>query len=575
MATRFKLHGEPSAEAQDALRTYDPLTQRLLAARGIVDEATASKFFARDYESGRHDPFLMSDMDRAVERVLRAIAENERITIYSDYDCDGIPGGALMHDFFRVLGYANFTNYIPHRHDEGYGLNLEAVERIREEGTKLLITVDCGITDNREVARAMELGMDVIVTDHHEPGLELPPAYAVLNPKRKDNIYPFSGLCGTGVAFKLIEAILARGDFRIAPGQEKWFLDVVGLATIADMVPLVDENRLFAHYGLLVMRKGRRLGLRHLMRTMRMDPKSLVEDDIGFMIGPRINAASRMDSPEDAFKLLVADNDGDAGAYARHLDRINNERKGVVGAMVKDIKARLAKRSVETPVIVAGDPSWRPALVGLAANTLAEEHARPVFIWGRDGRGLIKGSCRSGGDVSVVELMRAAHDVFHEYGGHHASGGFSVKDEHVHAFPQALCDAYGKLDVGARRDDAVMVDASLALEDVTPALVRTLSALAPFGEGNRKPLFLFHGVAPERVETFGKTGDHTKLRFKTPKNSLNAIAFFKRTEDFQVPITGGTPVDLIAHVEESTFGGRREIRLRVVEVLPSGGCETF
>jgi len=572
MVDCFMLGDEPPASVADALGAYDPLSQRLLFLRDITTADDAARFFARDYEQGRHDPFLMCDMERAVLRVLRAIKEGEKITIYSDYDCDGIPGGALMHDFLRAIGCTNFTNYIPHRHDEGYGLNLEAVEKIAAEGTKLLITVDCGITDNREVARAMELGMDTIVTDHHEPSLELPPAYAVLNPKRADNTYPFRGLCGTGVAFKLIEALLARGDFTLAPGQEKWFLDVVGLATIADMVPLQDENRLFAHYGLQVMRKGRRLGLRHLFRIMRMDPKSIVEDDIGFMIGPRINAASRMDSPEDAFKLLTADNDEDAGAYARHLDHINNERKGVVGAMVKDIRSRLAKREDMTSVIVAGDPAWRPALVGLAANTLAEEYGRPVFVWGRDGKGRIKGSCRSGGDLSVVELMREVSSHFEEYGGHHASGGFSVKDEHIHTFPNALNDAYGRLQTSVREEATTFVDAELRLEDVTTALVRTLATFAPFGMGNHKPLFLFRNVSPERAELFGKTKEHSKLIFKTAAGTLSAIAFFRRPEEFKVALEAGKSCDLLAHVEESTFGGRRERRLRIVEALPPGSC---
>lgn len=572
MADRFILSSEPPADIAQELGDFDAQTRRLLFLRGITKASDAEHFFARDYERGRHDPFLMRDMESAVTRILQALKDREHITIYSDYDCDGIPGGALMHDFLKAIGCTHFTNYIPHRHDEGYGLNLEAVERLAGEGTKLLITVDCGITDNKEVARAGELGMDVIVTDHHEPGPELPPCIAVLNPKRADNTYPFQGLCGTGVAFKLIEAILARGDFKLAPGHEKWFLDVVGLATIADMVPLVDENRLFAHYGLFVMRKGRRLGLRHLFRTMRMDPRGIGEDDIGFMIGPRINAASRMDSPEDAFRLLTADNDADAGAYARHLDHINNERKGVVGAMVKDIRSRLAKREEMTSVIVAGDPSWRPALVGLAANTLAEEYGRPVFIWGRDGEGRIKGSCRSGGDVSVVELMREVHGHFDEYGGHHASGGFSVKDEQIHTFPDALNEAHGRLQTSVREEAVTLVDAELSLEEVNGALLRTLATFAPFGEGNHKPLFLFRNVSPERVLLFGKTKEHSKLIFKTSAGTLNAIAFFRRPEEFAVALEAGKPCNLIAHVEESTFGGRRERRLRIVEALPLGSC---
>jgi single-stranded-DNA-specific exonuclease len=267
------------------------------------------------------------------------------------------------------------------------------------------------------------------------------------------------------------------------------------------MVPLVGENRALAHYGLLVMKKGRRLGLRHLFRGMRTEAHAITEDDVGFMIAPRINAASRMDSPEDAFKLLSATTDADAGTYARHLEGINNERKGVVGAMVKEVKRKLAKRNLSDNVIVVGDPTWRPALVGLAANTLAEEYGRPVFIWGRDGRNILKGSCRAGGGVSVVDLMREAGDSFLEYGGHHMSGGFAVHEDRIHSLADALNGAYETVGKRASLEKSATseIDAVLELHDVTPTLLAALSSLSPFGIGNPKPLFLFRNIAPGRL----------------------------------------------------------------------------
>ncbi len=573
----FTFREEPDADTRHELRSYDPLAQKLLFTRGIVTEKDAGHFLARAYDGGLHDPFLLNDMEKAVERILSAVGKNEHIVIYSDYDCDGIPGGVLLHDFFTAIKYLNFRNYIPHRHDEGYGLNRGAIDTLADSGATLMITVDCGITDVAEVAHARERGIDVILTDHHEPGLALPPAYAVLNPKRKDTTYPFPGLCGSGVAFKLISAIIARGNFDLPPGHEKWFLDVVGLATIADMVPLIDENRLLAHYGLLVMRKGRRLGLQHLFRTMRMQAATVTEDDIGFMIAPRINAASRMDTPEDAFRLLSATTDADAGMYARHLEGINNERKGVVGAMVKEIKRKLAKRSAMDDVLVIGDPTWRPALVGLAANTLAEEYNRPVFVWGRDGRSILKGSCRSSG-VSVVHLMQRASDVFIDFGGHHASGGFSVQEEHIHTFGGALNDAYKELMEGVDASlpsSAYEVDAELELSEVTPALLGTLASLAPFGMGNPKPLFLFRAVAPVRVELFGKQKEHTKATFAEGSRTIQAIGFFNTPDTYTAPLAAGVPVDMLAHVEESFFMGRRETRLRLVEAFhPFGVTDT-
>lgn len=357
--------------ARAALEAYAPIVQKLLAHRGITDAEAAERFLAPSYDDHLHDPFLLTDMERASERVLRAVRENEHVVIYTDYDCDGIPGGVLLHDFFTAIGFSNFENYIPHRHDEGYGFNAESVPKFGERGATLIITVDCGITDHEAVERANELGIDVIVTDHHEPGETLPPAYAVVNPKR-DDAYPFTGICGTAVAYKLVQAVLAKGratgEITLKDGMEKWWLDLVGLATIADMVPLVDENRVFARYGLQVLRKSQRPGLQHLLRKAGGSQRHLAEDDIGFTIAPRINAASRMDDPEDAFHMLRTKDEGEAGAYVMRLEKLNNERKGVVGSMVKEVKHRIESLAELPTVIVMGNPEWRPSLVGLVAN---------------------------------------------------------------------------------------------------------------------------------------------------------------------------------------------------------------
>ncbi len=549
------------------LSRYDALTQQLLFSRGIETEEKAEHFFAREYESGLHDPFLLPDMEKAVVRILEALGRNEKIGIYSDYDCDGIPGAALWHDFFTAIGYTNFVISIPHRHEEGYGLNNEALDRLAHGGVTLLITVDCGSADVSQVQHANDCGMDVIITDHHEIPPVAPSAYAFINPKCSGSVYPFAGLCGTGVAFKLITALISRGNLALPRGHEKWFLDLVGLATIADMVPLRDENRIFAHYGLLVLRKGRRLGFQHLFRIMKMNVAHVTEDDIGFMVAPRINAASRMGAPEDALNLLVAKDDGDAGRYAKHLDGINNERKGLVALMVKEAKHKLSLRSSIDEVLVIGDPAWRPSLVGLAANTLMEEYQRPVFVWGRDGRMVLKGSCRSNGGVSVVALMEKSSEAFLEYGGHHMAGGFAVKEEYIHTLGEVLNTAHQllpKLNTETMRSEEV--DAVLSLEEVTPTLVRTLARFAPFGEGNTKPVFMFHAVTPLRVEVFGKQKAHTKIVFRTKNREIVAIGFFKLPHEYSAPLEPGTPVTLVAHVEESFFMGRAEIRLRVIAV---------
>lgn len=560
-----------SEEVLQNLNAFDPLTRQLLANRGVVDAVAAHAFLNPDYDTHLHDPFLFTDMEKAVERILRAMAENERIVIYTDYDCDGIPGGVVLHDFFEAIGYTNFENYIPHRHHEGYGFNAAAVPAFHERDAKVLITVDCGIVDHEAAAAAKVLGIDVIITDHHEPSETLPDVFAIVNPKR-DDAYPFKGICGAGVAYKLALAVLTRGreqgTITLKEGMEKWWLDMVGLATIADMVPLKDENRALARYGLSVLRKSRRPGLQQLLRKAGGSQQNLTEDDIGFTIAPRINAASRMDTPEDAFHMLRTKDEGEAAAHVIHLEKLNNERKGVVAAMTKEAKKRLHAQSEIPAVIVMGNPEWRPSLVGLVANALTDEFNRPAFLWGRDGRDIIKGSCRSEGVTSTLKLMETARDAFIAFGGHHASGGFSVHDHKIHELTDALNNAFETLGNERSAGPAVItIDADLLISDITNGFLKTLATLAPYGEGNPKPVFRFKDVSPVRVDIFGKAKDHTKLRFESEWGTHDAIAFFKTPEQFDIVPEVGKPLTLIAHVEESFFMGRKETRLRIIDIL--------
>lgn len=545
---------------------YDPLVAQLLYNRGIIERHAVDTFLTPDYETGRHDPFLLNDMDAAVTRILAAIRADEHIAIYSDYDCDGIPGAVVLHDFLRAIGHEHFSNHIPHRHFDGFGLSTAAVEKMADAGASLIVTIDCGTTDAAAVATARARGIDVIITDHHEPNGVTVDATAVVNPK-VGGTYPFPDLCGAAVVFKMVEALIARGDFDLPPGKEKWWLDMVGIATIGDMVPLVGENRVFAHYGLAVLRKSRRPGLQQLLRKARADQRYLTEDDIGFTIAPRINAASRMDTPEDAFHMLAATDEADAGARVYHLERLNNERRGMVAAMSKELKKRITEMVTIPDVLVMGSPEWRPALAGLAANGLAETYQRPAFVWGRDGNGIIKGSCRSNGTTSVIALMNAAAACFLEHGGHHMSGGFSVRDEYIHSFPAELNTAFATLGEQAAIEEAMTVDAELSLDAVTHDLTDTLAKLGPYGTGNAKPLFAFNDVTPTSVETFGKSGDHTKLTFNTPHGTLEAIAFFAHPDSFTRAPEEGVAVRLIAHIERSHFMGRMQTRLRIVDIL--------
>jgi len=579
------------------------LLTRLLFGRGINLEV--------DYEKGIHDPFLMKDMKKAVERILSAIGTEEKIVIFSDYDADGIPGAVVLHDFFKKIS-ENFSvrgkpifgweNYIPHRGDEGFGLNHEAIEEFAKTGVKLLITIDCGVTDVEEIIRAKEKGIDVIITDHHEPHEKIPPALAILNPKQRDCAYPDKNLCGAGVVFKLVQALCfrLRSDLELARptparqshsggerfqsfgrgtwnlgipaatfhiGWEKWLLDMVGLATLSDMVPLIGENRVFAHYGLLVLRKSRRFGLQQLLRRLKINQKFLTEDDIGFMIAPRINAASRMGKPMDAFKLLIVEDEVEAGRLAEHLDKINQERKGAVAVITKEVRKIMLTRQNERRVIVVGNPNWRPSLLGLVANALKEKHNKPVFLWGRDGNATLKGSCRSDG-VNVMELMTEAREVFVEFGGHSLSGGFTVVEEKIHILEEILDKACEQLPKIESTGAASVADAALSLDEINVDTYGLVEKLAPFGVGNPKPIFLLKNVSPKTVRQFGKEGNHLEIIFENNiGEAIKAIGFFQTAESFSKSIKVGEPLNLTATLEKSYFRQTPEIRLRIVDIF--------
>lgn len=556
-------------------RVNGSMLDNLLFYRNIKTPQEKEDFLNPNYEKHIHDPFLLKDAKKAAERIIKAIEENENVVIYSDYDADGIPAGVVFHDFFKKINFKNFTNYIPHRHDEGFGLNVDAVNQFIKDKVKLLITLDCGIADIEAVKIAQENGIDVIITDHHEPHDELPPAFAIVDHKQKDCNYPEKILCGSGVGFKLIQAILKIKRFDMKDGHEKWFLDLIGMATLSDMVPLVGENRALAHFGLKVLRMSPRKGLMRLLNHLKINQKYLVEDDIGFMITPRINAASRMGAPMDAFRLLATDDEDEAHKYVLHLDEINNERKGKVASIVKEVKKIISERYNDSPrnVIVVGNPQWRPSLLGLVANTCAEEFGRPAFLWGRDGDGIIKGSCRSGGTVSVVEIMnKVKQGVMIQFGGHSASGGFVVSDEGIHYLDDHLNSAFDLLLKEEKSIEPDYIDMEISLDEVDWNMYKEIEKLAPFGVGNHKPLFIFKNIKIFGIKEFGKEKNHLELSFKKGNGSLiNAMGFFMDSKTFKNKdgenIKIGDRIDLIATLEKSMFRGRAELRMRIEDVV--------
>lgn len=560
---KYKLREK--TEMSSNLEKYSPLMQDLFAVRGIDNETDAEVFLNPSYESGTFDPFLLPNMERAVERILNAIKNGEKICVYSDYDHDGIPGGVVLREFFKKINYENVFTYIPHRYAEGYGMHEEAMRNIASDGATLLITVDCGITDVEPVEVANENNLDVIITDHHLPQENLPKAYAIVNPKLIGSEYPDPMLCGAAVAFKLVQALIVRGDFEISEGWEKWLLDLVGLSTIADMVPLRNENRVLAHFGLLVLKKTPRVGLRALMKSAGVTQTKMNEDDVGFSIAPRINAASRMGDPMLAFNTLMS-NDSSATVFANELERLNNARKGAVGAMVREMHERVTSMQNIPDVIVMGHPSWRPGLLGLAASSLVSTYGKPAFLWGREGGDTLKGSCRSDGVVNVVSLMQAVTSgVFVDFGGHAFSGGFSINFDASHTFDVSILEAYEKVRESVAIEEDVLVDRVLHIDEINSQLFREVFSFAPFGMGNPKPTFLMQDVTPSAVKIFGKTKEHLELAFnKTNGGAVKAIAFF---HDMKRLPEVGKKINVVVNLEQSFFAGRTEQRLRVVDIF--------
>ncbi len=570
-----------------------PLSALLLKNREISE--SFESFSSPNYELSINNPLLITGMERSVERILKAINNNEQIAIYSDYDCDGIPGAVVFSDFFKKIGYEKVIYYIPHRHKEGYGLNMLAIDSLKDKGVTFIITVDLGITNIKEVAYAQELGIDVIVTDHHLPHIEfvdgvemqiLPPAYEVINTKKTVETYKEKMLCGCATAWKVVCAILMyvkttnktektvldQKIFDIPEGWEKWSLDMVGLSTIADMVPLTGENRTLALYGLKVLRKSKRMGLKALLLSARANQDGLNEDDIAFTIAPRLNAASRMDTPELAFRLLSTDDYAEAQELAKSLNSLNTNRKESVGSIMKEVHKELHSQELAT-VVVIGNPTWSPGILGLIASKVLDTYGKPVFVWGKaEEENQFKGSCRSDGSVNLVDLMLAVEpNVFAHMGGHELAGGFSIFKEHIHTLETRLIKGYEsvkKNDYTAAKN--IFIDCELPLSLVNYKTMDDIDRLAPYGVGNQKPTFLFKDLEIIEVRHFGKENNHLELRLKRLDGEIKSYGYFMGAHSFEKNVgvlEVGKKISIVGQLERDLYGSRKNIKVRIVDVV--------
>ena len=546
------------------LKDFDELTIRLAYNRGLRNENEIRSFINPDYDKDVYDPFLLKDMDKAVSRILKAIEKKEKIAVFGDYDADGVCSSTILAIFFKAIGYENFFVYNPDRYKEGYGLTAKSMDELFRQGAEFIITIDNGINSIEAIESINDKGKEVVIIDHHLTQDKLPPAYAVVDPKRADDSYPDDMLCATALGFKVVTAILQKNRFSLVAGWEKWLLDLVAIASIADMVPLQKENRVLTYWGIQVLKKTRRLGLKAMAKSAGLDISSVTADDIAFTVSPRINVAGRMDNATLAGELLTTDSKEEAEWLASQLEEKNNERKVSVEEIVREVKLNIPIDDTR-PLIVYGSLDWRSGGLGIAANRLVEEYLRPVLLWGRADSEVIRGSARSDGTINMVELLKGADtDLITEFGGHSRAAGFSLRKHDPDKIEASLLDSFKKLPKGENVYEEIIIERELNLDDVTLNTFSLISKFEPYGQGNPKPNFLFKNTPVKSVRTFGNGGTHLELSFLNSNNeNINAVGFFSAKS---LPeIKSGDKIDLVGALDWSKYRGHEELRLKIVD----------
>ncbi|WP_455244296.1 single-stranded-DNA-specific exonuclease RecJ, partial [Petrachloros mirabilis] len=510
-----------------------------------------------------HDPYLIPDMEEAVERLHRAVEMHEPICFYGDYDVDGMAATSIYISFFGSLG-ANVRAYVPHRQREGYGLNLEAVQRLHDEGVSLLVTSDCGTTSHCEVALARQLGMDVIVTDHHQTDGAMPPAVAVMNPHRAGARYPFQGLCSAGLAYKVAQAYEMRYGEAGVPLRS--LLDLVALATIADVVPLQDENRGFVREGLAQLSRGARCGMRALKQVAGITRECTAET-VAFRLAPRLNAAGRLDHAILGVRLLTTESHAEAQRLADRLEQLNRERQRIEADMMSEAVAMVKEQELP-PALVLASRRWHVGVVGIAAARLVERFHRPTIVIAVDEKGIGKGSARTVGGFDLYQGLAACRDVLEAFGGHPSAAGVTVRESHLPQFRER----FGSVVADWTSVEAIVptlhVDAEVQLSEVTTTLIKEIGALNPFGAGNPEPTFAVRGLDVMDSRTVGEK--HLKMTVRQGRSMpFDSIGFgMKSLIDRGIPAR--TPVDLAFVPELNHWNGYDRIQLRIRDVRISG-----
>jgi single-stranded-DNA-specific exonuclease len=558
---RWLLQTRITPEAETALAAYPPVVRQILFNRGIATPAEAEAFLGAQ-PNYNTDPFQMKDMRVAVDRIQTALANREPVAIYGDYDVDGVTATALLVQALRALG-ADVREYIPNRFDEGYGLNNEALTTLANDGVKLVITVDCGVRSPDEARHARDLGLDLIISDHHEPSGTLPEALAVLNPKQDGDSYPEKYLAGVGIAYKIAEALLR--DLQPSNLQLENYLDLVALGTVADLAPLTGENRVLVRKGLQQMRETTRQGLFSLANVAGADLKKANAQTIGFTLGPRLNASGRLESALASFHLLTTTDVKEAGDLALKLNQQNLERQKLTREIQTQAEALALEGDRDSLLLFAVHPEFNHGVVGLAASRLTETYYRPAIV-GHYGEETTRCSCRSIPEFHITHALDECADLLVRHGGHAAAAGFTVRNENLFELVNRLRSIatreLGKRDLRL----SLSADTEVPLSQLNFELLKQLEGLQPTGYGNPEPVFISRGVKVQSARTVGADAKHLKLSLTDGRFTLDAIGF--RLGDLLPNLP--PMVDVLYTFEANEYNGRTSLQLNLKDIKPAG-----
>ena len=540
------------------------LFEQILTARGLMTRAARQAFLQPDYMAVKHDPFLLPDMKKAVARLKQARQQGEKIVIYGDYDIDGLSATALLLDAFGKFGFENVDAFIPNRFVEGYGMTMGAVDKVRDMGADLIVTVDTGSLCHAEIAYAASLGIDTVVTDHHNVAETPPPSVAAVNPKFPGHTYPFRDLCGAGVAFKLVQALQTELD-GLPDGYEKWLLDLVALGTVCDIVTLADENRANVYWGLEVLKKQQRPGLKALMAVAGIESEQVNARHLGFGLGPRMNAAGRLETAQHALDMLVA-RDGLAALEASEkLEELNVKRRDIQDAIFEEACVQAEKLANDRVLVVSSD-GWNHGVIGIVASKLVEKYKKPVFIIGERGEEAT-GSARSFGDFSAADAVRAADDIIIKGGGHGAAAGVTLATGKIGDFRRRVNEFYDSLQL-TNQERYLLPRADVEIGDfseIDEELVANLAKMEPFGNGNPEPVLKITRASVLSMRRMGADGQHVKLALRDKNGKvLQMLAFNAPEEFFREP---GDEVSVWFQSTVNEWQGVRTVEGRLLHII--------